>query len=59
MSITISANGKKTVQFVHKTIDSTSIKIVTSLLKLTPNVATIDVQDDLEVVIVTEDDEIT
>ena len=35
------------------------MKVVTSLQKLTPTVAAIGVQDDREVVIVTQDDEVT
>ena len=50
--------GKKTVLFAPKTTPSTSIKTVTPVQKLTPTVATTDVQD-YDVVIMTEDNEVT
>ena len=39
-----SAIGKKTVQFVPKHINSSSMKAVTSKKKATPTVATVDVK---------------
>ena len=53
------AIGRKTVWFVPKCTNSSSTKIVTSILKLMSNVATIDIQDDDDVVIVAKDDEVT
>ena len=59
MTIKTSAIGKKTVRFTHKTTFISSIKRVTPAQKPTPIVATTVIQDDVEVVIPTEDDEIT
>ena len=55
----VSAIGKKMVQFVPKTTNSSSMKAVISAWKPTPTVATTDVLNYEEVVIVTEDDEVT
>ena len=52
------AISKMTVHFTPKTTSSSPIKKVTPVQKLTPTLATINVQDHKEVVIVTEDDDI-
>ena len=51
--------GEKSVQFTPKMTPHSSIKTVTPVQKLTPTVIIIDVQDDEEVVRVTEDDEVS
>ena len=54
-----SSIGKKTLWFMTKIIPNRSTNTVTPVQKLAPTVATINVQDDKEVVIVTEDNEVT
>ena len=54
-----SATGKKTGLFAPKTTPSSPVKTVTPVQKSTPIVATTDVQNGEEVIIVTEDDEVT
>ena len=51
--------SKKAVQFPSKTTITSSLKTMTPVRKLTSTVATIDVQDDEEVVTVTLDDKLT
>ena len=50
--------GKKPVQFVPKTTNSSSTKAMRSIQNLTHTVATVDVKDDEEIVIVSENDEV-
>ena len=59
MTTTISAIGKKTVQFMPKPTSSNSTKLVALIQKLILTVPTTDVQGDKEVVIITNDNEVT
>ena len=54
-----SAIDNETVQFMPKPANRSFMKAVTLTQKLSTTVAAIDVQDDEEVVIVTEDDQLT